>query len=65
MIGKIIGALIGAEVERRRQESGLKGAVIGAMAAGAIRRLGPVGLLVGGAWAAKRMYQRNQGAKAA
>ena len=62
MIGKIIGALVGAEVERRRQESGLKGAVIGAMAVGAVRRLGPIGLVLGGAWAAKRAYDRSQAA---
>src|SRR4051794_15104610 len=32
MIGKFMSALIGAEVERRRQQSGLKGAVLGAAA---------------------------------
>lgn len=60
MIGKIIGALIGAEVEKRRQESGLKGAVLGAAAVGLTRRLGPVALLLGGAYAAKKMYDRRQ-----
>lgn len=62
MVGKIIGALVGAEVERRRQESGLKGAIIGAMAVGAVRRLGPIGLVLGGAWVAKRAYDRSQAA---
>jgi hypothetical protein len=62
MVGKIIGALVGAEVERRRQESGLKGAIIGAMAVGVIRRLGPIGLVLGGAWVAKRAYDRSQAA---
>lgn len=62
MVGKIIGALVGAEVERRRQESGLKGAIIGAMAVGAVRRLGPIGLVLGGAWVAKRAYDRRQAA---
>ena len=65
MFGKIIGALIGAEVERKRQESGLKGAVIGAAAVGLIRRLGPLGLAIGGAWAVKRAYDRHQDSKAA
>jgi len=60
MLGKILGALIGAEVERRRQQSGLKGAVIGAVAAGALRRMGPVGLALGGAYAAKKMYDRRK-----
>ncbi len=50
MIGKILGALIGAEVEKRRQQSGFKGAIIGAAAAGLLRRLGPVGLALGGAY---------------
>ncbi len=62
MIGKLLGALIGAEVEKRRQESGLKGAVIGAAAAGLIKRLGSVGLVLGGAYAAKKLYERNKSA---
>jgi hypothetical protein len=65
MVGKFVGALIGAEVERKRQESGLKGAIIGAAAVGLIRRLGPIGLAIGGAWAVKRAYDRRQDAKVA
>jgi hypothetical protein len=65
MIGKILGALIGAEVERKRQESGLKGAVIGLAAVGLIKRLGPIGLALGGAYAAKKIYDRRKGAAAA
>ncbi|HWI87475.1 MAG TPA: hypothetical protein VNT42_14295 [Sphingomonas sp.] len=60
MIGKLIGALIGAEVEKRRQQSGFKGAVIGAATVGLLRRLGPIGLALGGAYAAKKMYDRNK-----
>jgi len=60
MLGKIMGALIGAEVEKRRQESGLKGAVLGAAAVGLARRLGPVALVLGGAYAAKKLYERRQ-----
>ncbi|WP_174274127.1 hypothetical protein [Sphingomonas bacterium] len=60
MFGKIIGALVGAEVERKRRQSGLKGAVIGAMAVGLMRRMGPLGLVVGGAWAAKKMIDRRK-----
>lgn len=58
MIGKVVGALVGAEVEKRRQESGFKGAVVGAAAVGLMRRLGPIGLLLGGAYAAKKAYDR-------
>lgn len=58
MIGKVIGALVGAEVERKREESGLKGAVVGAMAVGLMKRLGPVGLVLGGAYVAKKAYDR-------
>jgi len=64
MLGKILGALIGAEVERRRQESGLKGAVIGAAAVGLAKRLGPIGLAMGGAYAATKLYDRRQAATA-
>lgn len=60
MIGKIIGALIGAEVEKRRQQSGLKGAVLGAAAVGLAKRLGPVALVLGGAYAAKKLYERRK-----
>lgn len=60
MIGKIMGALIGAEVGKRQQQGGLKGALVGVVAAGLIRRLGPVGLALGGAYAAKKMYDRRR-----
>jgi len=60
MIGKILGALIGAEVEKRRQESGLKGAVLGAAAFGLAKRLGPIGLALGGVYAAKKLYDRRR-----
>jgi hypothetical protein len=30
------------------------------MAVGAVRRLGPLGLVLGGAWVAKRAYDRSQ-----
>jgi len=59
MLGRIMGALIGAEVEKRRQKSGLKGAVLGAAAVGLTKRLGPVALVLGGAYAAKKLYDRR------
>lgn len=64
MFGKIMAALIGAEVEKRRHESGLKGAVLGAAAFGVLRRMGPIGLAIGGAYAAKKMIDRRRAAKA-
>lgn len=54
MIGRIIGALVGREIGRREGNDGFKGAALGALAVGGIRRLGPLGLLLGGGYAAKR-----------
>jgi hypothetical protein len=63
VVGKILSALIGAEIEKKRQRSGLKGAVLGAVAFAVVRRLGPVGLAIGGAYAAKKMYDRRKAAQ--
>ena len=60
MIGKIIGALVGREIDRRDGQGGVKGAVIGAAAAGGLRRLGPLGLLLGGGYVAKKAYDRRK-----
>ncbi len=60
MFGKLIGAFVGGEVQRSQGGSGLKGAAIGALAIGAMRRLGPLGLILGGAYAAKKVYDRNR-----
>ncbi len=60
MIGKLIGALVGREIDRRDGKGGLKGAAIGAVAVGAMRRLGPLGLVLGGAYAARKMYDRRK-----
>ena len=60
MIGKIIGALVGREIDRRDGRGGLKGAAIGALAPGLIRRLGPLGLVLGGAYVAKKAYDRRK-----
>ncbi|WP_298853534.1 hypothetical protein [uncultured Sphingomonas sp.] len=63
MIGKVIGALVGREIERRGGRGGLKGAVIGAAAAGGLKRLGPLGLLVGGAYVARKIVERKRAAR--
>ena len=60
MIGKIMGALIGAEVGKHRRQSGLKGALVGAVVVGVVRRLGPIGLIAGGLYAAKKMVDRSR-----
>lgn len=64
-VSRIVGALVGAEVERKRGESGLKGAVIGAVAMGALRRLGPVGLVLGGAYVARQAWKRRRARRGA
>jgi hypothetical protein len=59
MIGKVIGALVGEELGKRRGEGG-KGAVLGVIAASAMRRLGPLGLALGGAYVAKKALDRRR-----
>ncbi|QHL90097.1 hypothetical protein GVO57_03695 [Sphingomonas changnyeongensis] len=60
MIGKVIGALVGREIDRRDGKGGLKGAVIGAVAVSALRRMGPLGLVLGGAYVAKKALDRRR-----
>lgn len=64
MIGKIIGALVGREIDRRDGSGGAKGAVIGMVAMGALRRMGPLGLILGGGYVAKKAYDRRKASKA-
>ena len=59
MIGKVIGALVGKEIGERHGQGG-KGAVIGIIAASAMRRLGPLGMLLGGAYVAKKALDRRK-----
>ncbi|ARS28436.1 hypothetical protein [Sphingomonas sp. KC8] len=60
MIGKLIGALVGREIDRRDGSSGVKGAAIGAVAASGLRRLGPLGIVLGGAYVAKKALDRRR-----
>lgn len=60
MIGKVIGALVGRELGRRSNR-GASGALTGMMAAGALRRMGPLGLILGGAYVAKKAMNRRKG----
>jgi len=63
MIGRIIGALVGREIDRRDGTSGLKGAALGALTMGAVRRMGPLGLVLGGGYVAKKAYDRRRDAR--
>lgn len=63
MIGKVIGALVGREIDRRDGRGGLKGAIIGAAAMGGMRRMGRFGLLLGGAYVAKKAFDRRRTGK--
>ncbi|MGH6617787.1 MULTISPECIES: hypothetical protein [Sphingomonas] len=60
MIRGLIGALLGAEIDRRDGQGGLKGAAIGLVASRVITRLGPIGLALGGAYVAKKAYDRHK-----
>ena len=60
MIGKIMGALVGREIDRRDGQGGMKGALIGAAAAGGLRRLGPLGILLGGGYVVKKALDRRK-----
>jgi len=63
MFGKIIGALVGREMDRRDGSGGAKGALLGMAAAGGLRRLGPLGMLLGGGYVAKKAYDRRKAAR--
>lgn len=60
MIGKLVGALLGREIDRSDGKGGFKGALLGAAAAGMIGRAGRLGLLAGGAWLAKKHFDRRK-----
>lgn len=60
MIGKLIGAAIGKRVAGR-YGNGARGMVLGALAPFVVRRaFGPLGLLVGGGYLAKRYYDSRK-----
>ena len=63
MIGRIISALVGREMGRRDGSGGTAGAVKGVVAMGLMRRMGPLGMILGGGYAAKKAYDRNKAHK--
>ena len=67
MIGKLIGAAVGAKVaDRMRGIGGPGGALLGAGAVAVARRLSPMALIAAaaGGYAAKRYYYRRDKRKA-
>jgi hypothetical protein len=60
VIGRIVGMLVGRELDRRDGSGGVKGAAFGYMVGGALRRMGPLGLVLGGGYAAKKAYDRRK-----
>jgi hypothetical protein len=65
MLRTMIGALVGKEIDQRDGRGGVKGALLGAVAARAVTRMGPLGLLLGGAYVAKKAYDRRKGVRRA
>ena len=64
MIGKIAGAALGRRLAGRNE--GGTGFLLGALAPAIIRRpFGPLGLAVGGAWVAKKLWDRRSRAASA
>ncbi len=58
MIGKIAGAVLGRKLAGRY--NGGTGLLVGALAPAIARRaFGPLGLAVGGAWVAKKLWDRR------
>lgn len=58
MIKTILGALVGRELDRRDGSGGAKGALVGALATRVVTRMGPLGMALGGAYLAKKAYDR-------
>jgi hypothetical protein len=59
MLGKIIGAAVGRRVAGRH--SGAKGMLVGALVPIIARRaFGPIGLVVGGGYLAKKLYDKRK-----
>ena len=64
MIRTILGALVGAELDKRDGSDGAKGALIGALATRAVTRMGPLGMALGAGYVAKKAYDRRKARKA-
>ena len=60
MIRSIIGALLGREIDRRDGAGGIRGAAVGMVAARVLSRMGPLGMVLGGGYVAKKAYDRHR-----
>jgi hypothetical protein len=61
MIGKLLGGWLGHRVGERYGNNGLKGALLGAGVGMVARRgLGPLGLVLGGGYVAKKVMDRRR-----
>ena len=63
MIRSIVGALVGREIDRRDGKGGIGGALIGMGAMRMLSRMGPLGLVLGGGYVAKKALDRRRAAK--
>ena len=64
MLGKVVGAIVGAKIDGRSGRGAVKGALKGALIGSMIRRAGPLGMVIAGGMAARRLYgmaKRNRG----
>lgn len=61
MIRRVIGALVGREMDRRDGSGGVKGAAMGWAAGSMLRRMGPFGTVLGAAYVGKKLYDRRKG----
>lgn len=61
MIKQIIGALVGREIDKRDGRGGVKGAAMGYAAGSLLRRMGPLGTVLGAAYIGKRALDRRKG----
>jgi hypothetical protein len=50
-------------MDRRDGRGGLKGAAMGALVGGGLRRMGPLGMLLGGGYVAKKAYDRRRASR--
>ncbi|AEI38480.1 MAG: hypothetical protein ABF461_06915 [Zymomonas mobilis subsp. pomaceae] len=60
MVARIVETLVQAEIGRAHQDDGLRHLVTGALVVGAIRRLGPVGLILGTGYILGKAYIRRR-----
>lgn len=56
----LLSTLVGASIDRRDGDSGVKGAIVGAVAGRAIRKLGPLGLVAVVGVAAYNKYRNRK-----